>query len=55
MINLNARNFSQTKLAQRQQIRQFNADMKQAIARAKTLEELKQLRETIFQATNSLR
>jgi superfamily II DNA or RNA helicase len=42
-------------LAKRQQIRQFNADMKQAIARAKTLEELKQLRETIFQATNSLR
>jgi len=42
-------------LAKRQQIRRFNADMKQAIANAKTLEELKQLRETIFQAPNTLR
>ena len=42
-------------LAKREQIRRFNADMKQAIANAKTLEELKQLRETIFQAPNTLR
>ena len=42
-------------LAKREQIRRFNADMEQAIANAKTLEELKQLRETIFQAPNTLR